>query len=75
MKSILSSKVIAVFTFLFFIFVTVAHSQTSTTALTPGGANSELFRFTKQVWLNPSIILLKQRFEQETHVKLLLGRV
>lgn len=73
MKSILSSKVITVFIFLFFIVATITYSQTpSTTTLTPGGANSELFRFTKQVWLNPSIILLKQHFEEETHVKLLL---
>ncbi len=41
-------------------------------ALSPGGANSMLFRFTKQVWLNPTIILTKQRFEEETHAKLLI---
>ncbi len=41
-------------------------------ALTPGGANSMVFKFTKQVWLNPTIILLKQNFEQSTQVKLLL---
>ncbi len=41
-------------------------------ALNPGGANSMVFKFTKQVWLNPTIILLKQNFEQSTQVKLLL---
>ena len=39
---------------------------------TPGGANGVVFRFTKQVWLNPSIILAKQNFEQSTNVKLLI---
>src|SRR4028118_167640 len=41
-------------------------------AQTPGGANSMVFRFTKQVWLNPTIILAKQNFEQSTNVKLLI---
>src|SRR3982751_2485171 len=68
---------------LFWCFLSVAfllmsfsvHSQTTpdwNPNLTPGGANSALFKFTKQVWLNPSIILMKQHFEEETHVKLLL---
>ncbi len=39
---------------------------------TPGGANGMVFRFTKQVWLNPTIILAKQNFEQSTNVKLLI---
>lgn len=39
---------------------------------TAGGANGMVFRFTKQVWLNPTIILAKQSFEQSTNVKLLI---
>lgn len=39
---------------------------------TPGGASGMVFRFTKQVWLNPTIILAKQNFEQSTNVKLLI---
>ncbi len=39
---------------------------------TPGGATSMLFRFTNQVWLNPTIILAKQNFEAATNVKLLI---
>jgi hypothetical protein len=53
----------------------IGRSQTNpewNSNLTPGGANTTLFKFTKQVWLNPSIILAKQRFEQETQVKLLI---
>ncbi|MEO6903949.1 MAG: hypothetical protein ABI315_12490, partial [Bacteroidia bacterium] len=41
-------------------------------ALTPGGANSLVFRFIKQVWLNPTIILARKEFEASTNVKLLL---
>lgn len=41
-------------------------------AQTPSGANGMVFRFTKQVWLNPTIILAKQNFEQSTNVKLLI---
>ncbi len=40
--------------------------------LTSGGANSMLFKFTKQVWLNPTIIIAKQNFEQAVNVKLLI---
>ncbi|MEO6902948.1 MAG: hypothetical protein ABI315_07325, partial [Bacteroidia bacterium] len=40
--------------------------------LTPNGANSLVFRFTKQVFLNPTIILARKEFEASTHVKLLL---
>ncbi len=47
---------------------TPAYSNT----LTPGGASSMLFKFTKQVWLNPTIILAKQNFEQSTSVKLMI---
>jgi len=36
------------------------------------GASSMVFRFTRQVWLNPTIILAKQNFEQSTNVKLLI---
>ncbi|MEO6904612.1 MAG: hypothetical protein ABI315_15885 [Bacteroidia bacterium] len=53
----------------------LASSQTTPKfdpSLTPGGANSLVFRFIKQVWLNPTIILAKREFEASTHVKLLL---
>ncbi|HRG53180.1 MAG TPA: hypothetical protein PLL00_10120 [Bacteroidia bacterium] len=59
-------------------FVVVGYNANSQTTpdwnpnLTPGGANSVLFKFTKQVWLNPTIILTKQRFEEETRAKLLI---
>ncbi|MCD6069319.1 MAG: Fibronectin type domain protein [Bacteroidetes bacterium] len=36
------------------------------------GASSMVFRFTKEVWLNPTIILAKQNFEQSTNVKLMI---
>ncbi len=50
----------------FILMASQARSQT------PGGANGMVFRFTKQVWLNPTIILAKQSFEQSTNVKLLI---
>jgi hypothetical protein len=50
-------------------FVLITSAVKSQTA---GGANGMVFRFTKQVWLNPTIILAKQSFEQSTNVKLLI---
>ncbi|MEO6903451.1 MAG: hypothetical protein ABI315_09865, partial [Bacteroidia bacterium] len=64
---------IVVLVFLLFSFI--GSSQTTTTwnaDLTPNGANSLVFRFTKQVWLNPTIILARKEFQASTHVKLLL---
>lgn len=73
MKRSVGHKLILGLTFLFFIFGSTTYSQTpSDTVLPSGGGSSLVYRFTKQVWLNPSIILLKQHFEEETHVKLLL---
>ncbi|MEO6903379.1 MAG: hypothetical protein ABI241_09825, partial [Bacteroidia bacterium] len=66
------------FTFLFFVFSLTSvrlYSQTTpawNADLTPNGANSLVFRFTKQVFLNPTIILARKEFEASTHVKLLL---
>jgi hypothetical protein len=50
-----------------------AQSDTAATnASDRKGASSLVFRFTKQVYLNPTIILMRQRFEATTHIKLML---
>jgi len=75
MKKRSSGYLLKLLLFLLLLISTTGRSQTTpdwNPNLTPGGANSTLFKFTKQVWLNPSIILMKQRFEDATHVKLLL---
>jgi hypothetical protein len=75
MKRSLRYQLIKFLPFLLLLLSVTSNAQTTPDwdpKLTPGGANSAFFRFTKQVWLNPSIILMKQRFEQETHVKLLI---
>jgi hypothetical protein len=59
----------AIFGFWALAFVLITSQVKSQTA---GGANGMVFRFTKQVWLNPTIILAKQSFEQSTNVKLLI---
>jgi hypothetical protein len=53
-------------------FVNSQTAPTWTADLTPNGANSLVFRFTKQVFLNPTILLARKEFEATTHVKLLL---
>lgn len=84
-KNILKLKHFKFLVFLFFYLLSslpigvgcggVAYAQTTPAwnpNPTPGGASSLLFRFTNQVWLNPTIILAKQNFEAATNVKLLI---